>query len=133
VIKNIFHVARKLIAVLLLGITFAGCASTKHGIEISNVRNLKEVYIRNAGTTNWGSNIANDLQNIDRSRFSEKIDIRVVDTNGVVYNKYNVPFDEAAFQETGKTSSMNLFAQGALLVALVAGLWGLSTLIPKGE
>jgi len=131
--KNLFHVARKLVAVLLLGITVAGCASTQHGIEISNVRNLKEVYIRNAGTTNWGSNIVNNLQNIDRSRFSERVDIRVVDANGVVYNKKNVPFDDPAFPETGKTSSMNIFAQGAILIGLVAGLWGLSTLIPKGE
>jgi len=127
VIKNIFHVARKLVALLLLGITVAGCASTQHGIEISNVPNIKEIYIKNAGTSSWGSNMANNLKNIDRSRFSERVDIRVVDTNGVVYNKNNVPFNDAAFQETGKTSSMNLFAEIGILGALLGVLFLIPT------
>jgi len=120
--KNIFHVARKLVAVLLLGITVAGCASTQHGIEISNVLNIKELYIRNAGVTNWGTNIASNMQNIDKTKFSERVDLRVVDSNGVVYSRYNAPFNDAAFVETGKTSSMNLFAQLGLAGALLAVL-----------
>ena len=107
--RNIFHIARKLVAVLLLGITVAGCAYTRYGIEISNVPHIREIYIRNAGTTNWGANIASDIRNIDKSKFSEMVDIRVIDANGVVYGKYNVPFNDAAFVETGKTRRMNPF------------------------
>jgi len=118
--KNRFHVVIKLIAVLLLGVMIIGCASTQHGIEISNVHNVRELYIRNTGTTDWGPNIANNMKNIDRSRFSEKVDIKVIDANGVVYTKDNVPSD---FVETGKTSSMNDFALllllgGALVLVL---------------
>jgi hypothetical protein len=118
--KNKFHVVIKLIAVLLLGITVAGCASTQHGVEISNVPNVRELYIRNAGTTDWGPNIANNMKNIDKSRFSEKVDVKVIDNNGIVYTKDNVPSD---FVETGKTSSMNdfallLLAGGALVLLL---------------
>ena len=129
--KNIFHVVRKLIAVLLLGVTITGCATTYHGIEISNVSNIRELYIRNAGTTNWGTDIANNMQNIDKSRFSENVDIRVIDTNSVVYSKYNVPFNDASFIETGKTSSINLFA-GIGLIGVVVALLNIIA-PPKGE
>jgi hypothetical protein len=97
--KGIFHVVRKLVAVLLLGIFVDGCAYTRYGLEISNVPNIREIYIRNAGTTNWGTDLASDMQNIDKSRFSEMVDIKVIDTNGVVYSRYNIPFNDAAFAE----------------------------------
>jgi len=120
--RNIFLLGM-LVMVLVFGMTVVGCATTKHGVEISNVSNVKEIYIRNAGATNWGANIANTMQDIDTSRFSEMVDIRVLDTNGVVYSRYNVPFNDAVFVETGKTSSMNLFASlglsGALLVIVL--------------
>jgi len=119
VLKNIFHIGSKLIAVLLLGITVAGCKTTQHGIEISNVLNIKEFYIRNAGTANWGTDTVKNMQSLDKSRFSERVDIRVIDTNGVVYSKYNVPFDDAAFVETGKDSSISLFALIGLLVGTI--------------
>jgi hypothetical protein len=116
--RNIFLLGM-LVMVLVFGMTVVGCATTKHGVEISNVSNVREIYIRNAGTTNWGANIASTIQDIDTSRFSERVDIRVLDTNGVVYSKYNVPFNDAAFVETGKTSSMNLFASLGLSSALL--------------
>jgi len=128
--RNIFHIARKLVTVLLLGITVAGCAYTRYGIEISNVPDIREIYIRNAGTTNWGTNIASDMQDIDKSRFSEMVDISVIDTNGIVYSRYNVPFEDAAFVETDKTSSINPFAMGLLGAA---GLVVLLLVMPKGE
>ena len=127
--KDRFHVAGKLVAVLLLGITVAGCATTRHGIEISNVQNIREIYIRNAGTTNWGTDIASNVQNINKSIFSESVDIRVIDTNGVVYSRYDVPFNDAAFVETGKQSSFNPFALAGLAGA---GLLVL-LLIPKPD
>ncbi|WP_461255338.1 hypothetical protein [Treponema sp. R80B11-R83G3] len=126
-LKNIFHVASKLVAVLLLGITVTGCATTHHGIEISNVSNIREIYIRNAGTTNWGTNIASKIKDINKSEFSEMVDIRVIDTGGVVYSKYNIPFNDAVFVETSKTSSINPFAGGLLAI----GLLGAIGLIPK--
>jgi len=110
----------KLAAVLLLGVIVAGCATTRHGIEISNVQNVKGIYIRNAGTASWGANILGE--NIDKSRYSEMVDIKVVDANDIVYCKYNVPLNDAAFEETGKTSTMNLFAQVVLAGAIVVGI-----------
>ena len=125
--KNVFHVASKLIAVLLLGITVAGCASTQYSVEISNVRGISEVYIRNAGTTNWGTNLARTLSDIDKSIFSDSVDIRVIDAQGLAYSKYNVPFSNADFEVTDKKSSPNLFA--------LAGVTGILAvvylLIPK--
>jgi len=129
--KNIFHVVSKLVAVLLLGITVTGCATTYHGIEISNVPNIRELYIRNAGTTNWGTDIAGNMKYIDKSRFSERVDIKVLDNNGIVYCKYNVPFNDAAFVVTGKTSSLNPIAGLGLLGVVVALLNIFAP--PKGE
>ena len=130
--KNRFHVVGKLVAVLLLGTTVAGCAYTHHGIEINNVPNIREIYIRDAGTANWGANIAGNMQDIDKSRFSESVDVRVIDTNGLVYSRYNVPFNDAAFVETSKTSSMNEWALYGLVG--VAGVLSLILIYaPKGE
>jgi len=106
--KNIFHVLIRLIVVLLLGITVAGCAISRYGIEIDNVKNIKAIYIRNAGTTDWGYNMLSDMKNITKSKFSEMVDIKVLDTNGVVYSKYNVSFNDTAFEETGKTKSYSI-------------------------
>jgi len=121
--KKIFLVTRKLVTILLLGVTVAGCKSIQYGVEISNVprANIKAVYIRNAGTTNWGNDIVANLNNIDRTKYSQLVDIRVVDSNGVVYSKYDVPFNEDAFLESGTTSYLNgvagLFLMGATVVA----------------
>ena len=117
--KNIFFILRILVAVLVLGVTVVGCSSTRYGVEISNVHNVREIYIRNAGVANWGTNMANTIQNIDRSSFAERVDIRVIDTNGVAYSKYNVSFGDAAFSESGISRSPNLFA---LLGIVGAGL-----------
>jgi len=129
--KNGFFVARRLVAILLLGVTVVGCTTTQHGIEISNVPRdtISAVYIRNAGTADWGTNIAANLSNINRTRYSQTVDIRVVDTGGVVYSRYDVSFDDAAFVETGETSTINLFAATGLLGAVLLALW----LIPRGE
>jgi uncharacterized protein YceK len=110
-----------LVMVLVFGMTVVGCSTTVHSVEISNVspNNIKETYIRNAGTTNWGSNVSKDLQNIDKSRFSATVDIRVVDTNGIVYEKYNVPFGDTAFELTGQTRSINMTAFGIVLLAAI--------------
>jgi hypothetical protein len=120
--KNRFFVARRLVAVLLLGTMIVGCASNRYGVEISNVLNIREIYIRNAGATNWGTNIASNIKNIDKSIFSERVDIRVIDTNGVVYSRYNEPFNDTAFAESGTTSSLNRFTWigigGAVLLML---------------
>jgi len=129
--KNLFHVTSKLIAVLLLVIMVAGCASTtQHAVEISNVLDIKELNIRNAGSANWGTNNVKNMDNIDKSHFSENVDIRVIDSNGVVYSKYNVPFSNAAFVETGVTHPMNIFGQLGLLAVLIGGIYGLYKIMP---
>jgi len=101
--KNKFFLA----GILIFGITLIGCKTTQHHLEISNVQSAREVYIRNAGAHNWGSNVAGHLKDIDKSKFSTRVDVRVIDANGIVYSKYNVPFGDAAFVETGKTRSIN--------------------------
>jgi hypothetical protein len=98
--KNRFSVVRIPITVLLLAATLGGCTTTRHSVEISNVPSIGEIYIRNTGTASWGSNIAKNIQDIDRSSFSERVDIRVVDTSGIVYSRNDVPFNEDAFVET---------------------------------
>jgi hypothetical protein len=117
---NILRLLRiiAIVAVIVFSMTFVGCTTTVHSVEISNVssNNIREIYIRNAGTTNWGSNVSKDLQNINKSRFSEKVDIRVVDTNGIVYEKYNVPFGDTAFELTNQTRSINFWI---MLLALL--------------
>ena len=120
--QNKSHVVSKLIAVLLLVIMLAGCATTQHSIEIANVPNVRELYTRNTGTTIWGPNIAGNMQDIDRSRFSEMVDIRVVDTNGIVFSRHNVPFNDVAFVETDTTHSTNMWVWIGLTGAIIAVL-----------
>lgn len=119
--KNGVFVIYKLVAVLLLGVTIVGCKTTQYSVEISNVpkTSISAVYIRNAGATDWGNNVVANLSNIDRTRYSQTVDIRVVDTNGVVYSKYNIPFDDVSFVETGKKSSLNIYAMSAIAVPLL--------------
>ena len=107
-IKSKAFIAGILAMGLVFGMTVIGCATTQYDVAVSNVYGVREIYIRSAGTTNWGTNMAGNLQNIDRSKFSETVDIRVIDANGFVYSKYGVPFNDAAFVETDKTRSVNL-------------------------
>jgi len=121
--KNRFFITGILVLLLVFGMMSVGCATTQHNVEISNVQNIREIYIRNTGTTNWGNNMVKDLQNIDISKYSERVDIRVVDSNNIIYSKNNIPFSTASFVETNKTSSFNTYALGGLgLVLLVVGL-----------
>jgi hypothetical protein len=112
------------VMMLVFGMTVVGCATTQHSVEIGNVPNIREIYIRNAGTTNWGTNMAGNLGNINKSIFSETVDIKVIDTNGIVYSKHNVPVDDAAFVVTEKKSSLNPAAGGVL-----GGLLGIGLLV----
>ena len=119
-----FFMTRVLAIVLLFGMTFVGCSTTYHSVEISNVRNIKEIYIRNAGETHWGINLVG--RNIDISRFSDRVDVRVVDNDGIAYSKFNVPFNEAAFEVTDQHSTINPFFG---LVLLLGGILILSAVI----
>ena len=106
--KSKFLTAGVLLIVLVFGMALNSCATTYHSVEINNVRNIREVYIRNAGTTNWGANLAGTLEEINRYRYSNRVDIRVIDTSGVTYSKFNVPFDDTAFIETSKENYSGL-------------------------
>jgi len=105
-----------LIIALVFGMTVVGCATTQHDVEITNVRNIREINIRNAGAAHWGPNFARHLQNIDISMFSETVDIRVVDTDGIVFSRYNVPFGDAAFQMVSRTSTINYLLLSILIL-----------------
>ena len=102
--KSKAFLAGVLIIILVFGMTFTGCATSHHHIVISNVRDISAVFIRNAGTTGWGSNMVSRMQNIHKSEYSERVDIRVIDSNGIEYISLNVAFDDNAFTETGKNS-----------------------------
>jgi len=95
---------------------FTGCSTTYYSVEVSNIPNIREIYIRNAGTTEWGANLVRTLNNIDKSIWSERVDIRVVDTNGIVYSKHNIPFNDAAFIVTDESSTINPFFGLVLLL-----------------
>jgi len=98
-------------------IAFAGCATRHYSINIDNVPNVSRVYIRNAGTTSWGASMSR-LQYIDISGFSNRVDIRVVDTNGAVFSRYDVPFDAASFEVTRRDSEPNLLVISLLGIAI---------------
>jgi len=107
---------------------FTGCTTTRYSVAIAGVPNISRVYIRNAGATSWGSNIAGNLQNIDRSRFSDRVDVRVIDANGTVFTRHNIPFNRAAFEVTSRSSSMNrVFGT----VLLIGGIAILALIIPS--
>ena len=108
----------------IIVIAFTGCSTTRYGVEISNVPNVREIRIRNAGTTQWGVNMAGNRDNIDVSGFSEMVDIMVVDANGIVHSRHNVPFTDAAFVVTHRTTSINNYAAGAVVLggALIFGI-----------
>jgi len=122
--KKKFFVAKVLAIVLTFGMLFLGCSTTQHDVAITNVFNAREVYIRNAGTPYWGTNIAGSLQGIDRSKFSGSVDIRVIDSNGIVYSKYNVPFNDNAFVETSKERYMGTGTK------VVLGVLGAAAAVP---
>ncbi|MCL2443302.1 MAG: hypothetical protein FWD13_07530 [Treponema sp.] len=104
--KSKFFMARILAIVLLFGMLFLGCATNHYSLVISNVHNARQVQIRDAGTTQWIA--AGNLQEFDRSRFSERVDIRVVDSDGLVYTKYDVPFARNDFEVTSKESYIGM-------------------------
>ena len=125
--KSKFIMTGVLVIVLIFGMTFVGCTTTHHNVEISNVQNIKEVTIRNAGTTNWGANLAENLKDIDKSKYSETVDIRVIDSNGVVYSKYNVPFGDSDFVQTNQTRTVNqvtLAVLGTIVLIIVGAVGG---------
>ncbi|MCL2833225.1 MAG: hypothetical protein FWD78_08650 [Treponema sp.] len=112
------------ILLFTLVIILAGCATTQHELVINNIspNNIKEIYIKNAGTANWGANMVKNVDNIDLSAFTNTVDIKVIDNNNTVYSKYNVSFNDAAFTESGTTSTMNTFVGVILLGGIITGL-----------
>jgi len=141
--KSKYFTAGVLLFVLIFGMFATGCTTTHHGIEIDNVRNVRELYIKNAGTNNWGSNLAGSslhfdrggapggaefgtvsgyLQRINKSHYSETVDIKVVDTNGIVYTKFNVKFNDESFVETKKIKTANIYFWGVLAIGALAAI-----------
>ena len=106
-------------AIVLIGIVVpmvTACrTTTTYTLAVRGVPNVRELYIRNAGSASWGANLAGSINDIDISRFPRNVDIRVVDANGIVHSRYNIPF-ASAFVETDSDSQMNL--AGSLLGAV---------------
>ena len=150
-------IAGVLVIVLIFGMMTTGCVTKSHySVEISSGKgevesssgkgemdrygrpqtlNTREVFIRNTGTTDWGPNMAWNLQNIDKSKYSARVDIRVVDTDGIVYSKYDVPFDNAAFVVTRKNEEANfagLFLYSLAPIA-VLGILALIVSAARGQ
>jgi len=117
--KKKFFILGILAVMLVFGMTAAGCATNQHHLQITNVSNISEVYIRDAGTAGWGHNVARSMENIDRSLYTERVDLKVVDTNGLVYNRYNIPFGDDAFVQTERISTPNPFVFSALAISVV--------------
>jgi hypothetical protein len=95
-----------LLIVLVFQMAFMGCQTTQHRVEIANVPNVREIYIRNAGTDSWSENLAG--KNIHISDYSERVDIRVVDANGLVYSKTDMSFADYDFAESGGMTRLNV-------------------------
>ena len=95
-----------LLNVLVFQMAFMGCKTTQHNVEITNVPNVRGIYIRNAGTNSWSENLAG--KNINKTDYSERVDIRVIDANGLVYSKTNVSFADNDFVEIGRMRRLNV-------------------------
>jgi len=127
---------REFSAVILLCITvpmFTSCrTTTAYAVGVRGVPNVRELYIRNAGTASWGANLAGSINDIDVSRFPGNVDIRVVGTDGVIHSRYNIPF-ASAFVQTDSRSEAN--AAGNLLgaLALLGGLIALLAVLAPAE
>ena len=109
-----------MILVCVIATMFAGCTTTHHRVAIGNVPGVREINIRNAGTTSWGPNVAGE--NLDMSRFSGRVDIRVIDAQGVVHSRHDVPFDETAFALTSSERYMGVGTSAFVLTLLLAAL-----------
>jgi len=108
---------------------FTACRTTiAHVVEVSGVPNVRDLYIRNAGTASWGANLAGVINDIDVSRFPGNVDIRVVGTDGVVHSRYNIPF-ASAFVYTDSRSESNAVGDTLGILALLGGLVGLIALL----
>jgi len=94
-----------MLIVLVFQMAFMGCQTTLHHVEIANVPNVREIYIRNAGTDSWSENLAG--KNF-KSDYSERVDIKVIDANGLVYSKTNVSFADFDFAESGRMKRLNV-------------------------
>jgi len=95
-----------LLNVIVFQMAFLGCKTTQHNVEITNVPNVREIYIRNTGTDSWSENLAG--KNINKTDYSERVDIRVIDANGLVYSKTNVSSADNDFVESSRMRRLNL-------------------------
>ena len=98
-----FKVGLPLIA-LVIGMTVIGCASYTHFQSIRNETNntVAKVFIRDTGTTDWGS-----VKNIRARTNSEGLVIRRQDGSVAYYDEYNINNGTQVifFQETGASET----------------------------
>jgi len=112
---------------------FTACrTTTAHAVGVRGVPNVRELYIRNAGTASWGANLAGTINDIDVSRFPGNVDIRVVSTDGVVHSGYNIPF-ASAFVQTDSRSEMNTAGEVLGILAFLGGLIALLVVLAPAE
>jgi hypothetical protein len=122
------------LTMILLCITCftSGCVTKNHyrlNIATSQGTPIREVYIRNAGTTNWGSPIpAFRLASFDIEKYSRNVDIRVVDTAGGVHTRLNVNLDDSQFRIDSQTTDAPAAQVLVALVGLALILWLLASI-----
>ena len=113
-----------LLSIILL---FTGCATTYYSVEVVKPQgaDIKEFYIRNTGTTNWGEAIkGSEITNFDRKKYPNFVDVRVIDSSGIIYSKYNVSLDEQDFTVVNEKSHMNKVIKTILLLPFYL-LWAI--------
>jgi hypothetical protein len=82
------------LCIMLCTIVYTGCTVKYQGMSFQNSQGeIREVYIRNAGTQNWGKAIPitnNSIAHIDKSTFSRRVDIKAIDHRGNIFGASNV-------------------------------------------
>ena len=96
------------LCIILSSFVSTGCTVKYQGISFQNAQSeIREVYIRNAGTQNWGKAIPitnNSIAHIDKSTFTRRVDIKAIDSRGIIYNASNVDISQNG-DRIGKTTN----------------------------
>ena len=95
------------LCIIISSFVSTGCAVNYQGMSFQNAQSgIREVYIRNAGTENWGKAIPitnNSIAHIDRLTFARRVDIKAIDHRGNIFGASNVDISRNG-DKIGKTT-----------------------------